>query len=80
MNTIIRDWHPKRFKEAEAKIIATYGKSWDEMFPADVYYQVMHLKFYKIFPKGLVHAENLGGDINKVNNKRVWVGLLHYVA
>jgi len=72
MNTIIRDWHPKRFKEAEEKLIADYGKSWDEMFPLDVYYQVMHLK---LFPKGLVHAENLGGEINKISNKRVWVGL-----
>jgi kynurenine formamidase len=72
MNTIIRDWHPKRFKEAEAKLIADYGKTWDEMFPPEIYYQVMHLK---LFPKGLVHAENLGGEINNVNNKRVWIGL-----
>ena len=47
------------------------GKSWDEMFPPEEYYQVMHLK---LFPKGLVHAENLGGDIDKVKNKRVWIG------
>lgn len=72
MNTIIRDWHPKRFKLAEAKMIAEYGKTWDELFPPETYYQVMHLK---LFPKGLVHAENIGGDINKVNNKRVWIGL-----
>jgi kynurenine formamidase len=72
MNTIIRDWHPKRFKEAEEKIIAKYCKTWDELFPADEYYQVMHIK---LFPKGLVHAENIGGDIDKVNNKRVWIGL-----
>jgi arylformamidase len=72
MNTIIRDWHPKPFKEAEAKIIKKYGKKWDELFPPEEYYQVMHLK---LFPKGLVHAENIGGDINKVNNKRVWIGL-----
>ena len=32
----------------------------------------MHIK---LFPKGFVHAENLGGDINKVNNKRAWIGL-----
>jgi len=62
----------RRIKEAEEKLIADYGKSWDEMFPLDVYYQVMHLK---LFPKGLVHAENLGGEINKISNKRVWVGL-----
>lgn len=72
MNTIIRDWHPKRFKEAEEKLIKNTGKKWDEMFPPETFYQVMHIK---LFPKGLVHAENLGGEINALSNKRVWVGL-----
>ena len=72
MNTIIRDWHPKPFKEAEALMLEKYGKSWDELFPPKEYYQVMHLK---LFPLGIVHAENLGGEINAVNNKRVWLGL-----
>jgi len=71
MNTIIRNWHPKPFAEAEKKLKATYGKSWDEMFPLEEYYQVMHLK---LFPKKLVHAENLAGDINKISNKRCWIG------
>ena len=72
MNTIIRDWHPKSFVEAEKKLKQKYGKGWDEMFPTEEFYQVMHLK---LFPKGLIHAENLGGEINKVSNKRVWIGL-----
>jgi len=72
MNTIIRDWHPKPFAAAEKKLIEDYGKTWDEMFPPGEYYQVMHLN---LFPKGLVHAENLGGEINEVSNKRVWIGL-----
>ncbi len=72
MNTIIRDWHPKPFKEAEALMKKTHGKSWDELFPPKEYYQVMHLK---LFPLGIVHAENLGGEINAVSNKRVWLGL-----
>lgn len=71
MNTIIRDWHPKLFKEAEAKLKKKYKKSWDQMFPLEEYYQVMHLK---LFPKKLVHAENLGGDIKKVSNTRCWIG------
>jgi kynurenine formamidase len=71
MNTIIRQWHPKAFQEADKKLKEKYGKSWDEMFPPEEYYQIMHLK---LFPKGLVHAENLGGEIDKVKNKRVWVG------
>jgi len=72
MNTIIRDWHPKPFKQAEARLIEKYGKKWDEMFPPEEFYQVMHLK---LFPKGLVHAENLGGEIEAVSNKRLWIGL-----
>lgn len=72
MNTIIRQWHPARFVEAEQKLIKKYKvKSWDEMFPQEEYYQVMHIK---MFPKKIVHAENLGGDINKLSNKRVWIG------
>ena len=71
MNTIIRDWHPKLFREAEQRIREKYGKSWDEMFPLEEYYQVMHID---LFPKGIVHAENLGGEIDKVSNKRVWIG------
>jgi len=72
MNTIIRQWHPARFIEAEKKIKEQYnGKSWDEVFPQDIYYQVMHLK---LFPKKIVHAENLGGEINLVKNKRAWIG------
>ena len=71
MNTIIRNWHPKCFAAAEEKLRANYGKGWDEMFPQEEYYQVMHLK---LFPKRMVHAENIGGDINKLGNKRAWIG------
>ncbi len=41
------------------------------MFPSEEYYQVMHLK---LFPKGIVHAENLGGEIQQVSNTRCWIG------
>ena len=72
MNTIIRQWHPDRFIEAENKIKEDFnGKTWDEVFPQDIYYQAMHLK---LFPKGIVHAENLGGEINEIKNKRAWIG------
>ena len=72
MNTIIRKWHPESFIEAEKKIKEKYnGKSWDEVFPQDEYYQVMHLK---LFPKKLVHAECVDGEINKLSNKRAWIG------
>ncbi|MBF0315973.1 MAG: cyclase family protein [Oligoflexia bacterium] len=72
MNTIIRKWHPDAFKAAEANLIAKYGaKSWDDYFPQDTYYQVMHLK---LFPKKIVHAENIGGEINEIKSKRCWIG------
>ncbi len=73
MNTIIRQWHPKLFEEAEAKMVKEYGKKWDELFPQDEYYQVMHIK---LFPHGIVHAENLGGQINEIKNKRCWIGAM----
>jgi len=71
MNTIIRNWHPKLFIEAEAKLKAETGKLWDEYFPQDTYYQVMHIK---LFPQRIVHAENLGGEINELKNKRCYLG------
>jgi kynurenine formamidase len=73
MNTIIRNWHPKCFVEAEKKLQKTYKKSWDQMFPPEEFYQVMHLK---LFPKKLVHAENIGGEIGHpdLQNKRCWIG------
>ena len=72
MNTMIRKWHPGLFIEAENKLKEKYnGKSWDEVFPQDEYYQVMHLK---LFPKKLVHAECVDGEIDKLNNKRAWIG------
>jgi kynurenine formamidase len=42
------------------------------MFPLDVFYQIMHLK---LFPKGLIHAENLGGELAKLGSRRCWIGL-----
>lgn len=60
MNTIQRIWHPKTFEEANQKLKEDFGMDWDEMFPLDHYYQDMH---YNLFPKHIVHAENLGGQI-----------------
>jgi arylformamidase len=77
MNTIIRQWHPVHFKKAEEKLVKDSGKKWDEMFPLDYYYQIMHLK---LFPQKLVHAECLGGDIDKLSNKRAWIGAFPWRA
>jgi arylformamidase len=71
MNTIQRDWHPKTFAEANQKLIDQFGKDWDEMYPLDKYYQDMHLN---LFPKGIVHAENLGNELAEAENGRYFIG------
>ncbi len=70
MNTIQRIWHPKTFAEANQKLIDQYGKDWDEMYPLDRYYQDMHLN---LFPKGIIHAENLGKQIASAENGRYFI-------
>ncbi len=70
MNTIQRLWHPKTFEEADRKLQKSYGKDWDEMYPLDKYYQDMHLN---LFPKGIVHAENLGGDLADARSGRYFL-------
>jgi arylformamidase len=71
MNTIQRIWHPKTFEEANRKLVRDFGKDWDEMFPLDKYYQDTHLN---LFPKKIVHAENLGGDMARAESGRYYIG------
>ncbi len=71
MNTIQRIFHPKTFEEANAKLKRDFGQDWDEMFPLDKYYQDTHLN---LFPKGIVHAENLGTDIARTPSGRYYIG------
>ena len=71
MNTIMRIWHPKTFEEANAKLVRDFGKNWDEMYPLDQYYQDMHLN---LFPKRIVHAENLSGDVMTAQSGRYYIG------
>ncbi|QIA27379.1 cyclase family protein [Thermaerobacter sp. PB12/4term] len=66
MNTIIRKLRPDLAREAERKL----GRPLDEIFP-DREFQLMH-NF--LFPHDLVHVENVGGDIDRVLNQRVWIG------
>jgi arylformamidase len=70
MNTIIRKWQPKHAEKADKFMREKYGKSLEEMFPDDDY-QVMHIA---CFPKSVIHAENLGGEIEKVLNRRMTIG------
>jgi kynurenine formamidase len=70
MNTIQRDWHPRTFAEANEKLKAQYGKDWDEMYPIERYYQDMHLN---LFPKGIIHAENLGAELAEMPSGRYFM-------
>lgn len=70
MNTIQRQIHPGTFAVAERKLREQYGKGWDEVYPPDHYYQDMHLN---LFPKGIVHAENLGGAIADAETGRYYL-------
>ncbi len=71
MNTIMRIWHPKTFAEANAKLIRDFGKDWDQMYPLKDFYQDMHLN---LFPKKIVHAENLAGQIRDAKSGRYYIG------
>ncbi len=71
MNTIMRIWHPKTFEEANPKLIRDFGKDWDQMYPLDQYYQDMH---FNLFPKQIVHAENLAGDMSHAKGGSYFIG------
>lgn len=70
MNTIQRVFHPKTFEEANAKLIEQYGADWDIVYPLDQYYQDMHLN---LFPKSIVHVENIGKDIAFADSGRYFI-------
>lgn len=70
MNTIVRNFHPTSFAVADQKVQDQFGKSWDQLYPIDHYYQDMHLN---MFPFGVVHAENLGGKLLDVPGGRYFI-------
>ncbi|MFH1313932.1 MAG: cyclase family protein [Candidatus Eisenbacteria bacterium] len=69
-NTKIRDWMPAEAKKADAYLKSKYKKGLDDLFPPE-HYQLMHIALFGI---PIVHAENLGGDIDLVLNQRVTIG------
>ena len=66
MNGAIRGHRPDIAREAEDVL----GEELDELFPEETY----HIMHNKLFPEGIVHAENVGGDIEEVLNERVTLG------
>lgn len=71
MNTIVRNWHPTTFAEADRKLQKQLGGTWDELYPLEHYYQDMHLN---MFPFGILHAENLAGELLNMPSGRYWIG------
>lgn len=73
MNTKIRDWEPREAEAADRYLKEKYGKGLDEIYPWPDVYQAMHIQ---VFPKPheVIHAENLGGQINELGNRRMIVG------
>jgi kynurenine formamidase len=70
MNTKIREWMPVQARECNEYFKKAFGKTIDDVFPPD-HYQLMHVQ---LFPHDIIHAENLGGDIDMVLNRRLTVG------
>lgn len=70
MNTKIRDWEPKEAENCDAFMRAKYGKGLNDIYHWPDTYQAMHVKVF-IKPYEIIHAENLGGEIDKVLNKRL---------
>ena len=66
-NTAVRRARPDLILEVEAKI----GMPLEEAFPWPRDYQATHTL---LFPKGVYHVENVGGEIDKILDKRVWIG------
>lgn len=69
-NTKIKDWRPDLAVEANAYLKKKYKKGLDKFFPKG-HYQLMHIQ---LFPHDLIHAENIGGEIDKILNKRLTIG------
>ncbi len=66
MNTVIRRLRADEAEDAEAAL----GRSLDEVFPKRDY-QIMHTL---LFPHDVVHIENLGGDIDRVRDRKIRFG------
>ena len=75
MNTKIRDWEPKEAEVCDAYMREKYGKGLDEIYHWPDTYQAMHIQVF-VRPWECIHAENIGGEIDKVLNKRLILGTL----
>ena len=73
-NTKIREWEPGEAKLADKYLKEKYGKGLEEIYSWPETYQAMHVQVFPM-PHEIIHAENLGGELNKVLNRRMIVGV-----
>ncbi len=65
-DTVVRDVRPDVARQVERHL----GKSLDEVWPKEDY-QLTHTL---LFPHGVFHVENVGGQIDDILDQRVWIG------
>lgn len=78
MNSPIKYLRPDLVTKFEKKV----GKKLEEVFPPYTYTHTsgrvveddMLPMHYKLFPQGIIHSENVGGDLEKVANQRCVIG------
>jgi arylformamidase len=66
MDTVVKDVRP----DVAQDVARHHGRSIEELWPREDY-QLTHTL---LFPHGVFHIENLGGQIDEVLNQRVWLG------
>ena len=74
MNTKIRDWEPMEAAKCDAIFQQRYGKKLNDVYPWPEHYQAMHIELF-CKPYEAIHAECLGGEIDKLSNKRCVIGI-----
>ncbi len=74
MNTKIRDWEPMEAKKCDEIFRQKYGKSLNEIYEWPKNYQAMHIQQFPKKYGEIIHAECVGGEIDKLSNKRVVIG------
>jgi arylformamidase len=71
MNTIIRDGIPRQGRRAD-ELFQTKSRKGLADFFGDSVYPVVHRE---LSPHGIIHAECIGGDIDRLLYRRVTIGL-----
>jgi kynurenine formamidase len=74
MNTKIRDWEPGEAKACDELFQQRYGKTLNEVYPWPEQYQAMHIQMFHQKYGEIIHAENVGGQINELSNRRLIIG------